>query len=315
MIPVEKMMLCSLAVVAFCIKPYFVLSFSVNSITTTRTHHQRPTTVSFSSSAPAENKVVTDDDDDDDNATGSIVERPIVHWTVPNFKVGWQDEEGKWYDEDGSREGPPLNYWRQRMDSREYKKDMDVVTAVLQGDSETIEELIIINEKSRSVRFPSVSRKLLGEWAPLMRCGKSVVLGTTTANDNDNHDKSINHQRGENDGIQIEVPWKVTICRTEGRQFGEKNNYGLFDAQLKEGESVTIKTSTMETSFVASKANEPIAFDTVDDVPFYLGGLTYITDYLLIQRSEEGDIDLWLRCDDSYLGKNKKEEELTNEEV
>jgi len=39
-----------------------------------------------------------------------------------------------------------------------------------------------------------------------------------------------------------------------------------------------------------------------------MGGITYVSDYVLIQRNDEGAVDFWLRCDDSYLGLNDEDQ-------
>mmetsp|Transcript_4177 Transcript_4177/g.4862 ORF Transcript_4177/g.4862 Transcript_4177/m.4862 type:complete len:328 (+) Transcript_4177:168-1151(+) len=292
-----------------------VSSFSANTILTSSssrpilaTTTSRSSTSSLlllqSSSTSTDNKVTNnsnnevtsatqndDEEDTTDNKSTIAVERPVIHWTVPGFKFGWQDDDGNWFDEDGPRDGLPLNYWRQRSDERYYKKDMDVVDIVINPTStkEQIEEAIKETERARSQRNPSINRKLLGEWAPLLRSGKDVYTLSSDV---------------------IEVPWKIQLERTEGRKFAPKNNYGLFDAQLVEGETVTISYSgnNMDKTFLASKLNEPIIFGMVDDLPLFFGGLTYLSDYILIQRGPEGDIDLWLRCDTGYLGQNKEED-------
>mmetsp|Transcript_17668 Transcript_17668/g.25796 ORF Transcript_17668/g.25796 Transcript_17668/m.25796 type:complete len:301 (+) Transcript_17668:88-990(+) len=221
------------------------------------------------------------------------VQRPVIHWTVPGYKVGWQDEEGRWFDEDGLRNGPPQNYWRQASDEREYKCDMNAVSSVL--SEYNVEETIDALEKKNGSRKPSLSRKILGTWAPLLHCGECMAY----------NDKPLN------DEGDIEVPVTINIHRTNGRKFAPKNHFGLFDLKLEDGEELTVWTTTdTETALcatiLADEKNEPNVLGMVDnvdlDMPLTLGGITYISDYIMIQRDEEGDIDLWMRCDDSYLG-------------
>jgi len=222
------------------------------------------------------------------------VPRPKTHYTVPGFKVGWQDAEGNWFDEDGPRNGPPQNYWRQAADDREYSKNMEAVDAVLSGTD--MEETLRNLEKRCGVRFPSLNRKILGSWAPLLHCGVNLVA---------NPDDAAT-------GKDIEVPFTVDVFRKHGRKLGPKNHYGVFDAKLENGEELTIKTNTVARgsspcgTVVADEKNESLVLGNVEhvnlDMPLTFGKITYISDYVLIQRYGEGGLDLWLRCDDSYLG-------------
>ena len=53
-----------------------------------------------------------------------VVSQPSVKYPVQQSSLGWKGraEEGEdpdaWYDAEGKRNGPPLNYWRQSMDER-----------------------------------------------------------------------------------------------------------------------------------------------------------------------------------------------------
>mmetsp|Transcript_17717 Transcript_17717/g.26234 ORF Transcript_17717/g.26234 Transcript_17717/m.26234 type:complete len:311 (+) Transcript_17717:180-1112(+) len=239
----------------------------------------------------------------------TVVARPVIHWTVPGFKVGWQDEKtGNWFDEDGPRNGPPLNYWRQRIDEREYHRDMEVVNTILSSSSsadDDIDQLIDQCEASLSVRRPSLNRKILGEWGPILRCGKRVASSAASGSDADDGSDSIH------------IPFRMSVYRSEGRQLAPKNAYGVFDAKLKEGELVTVDVvcgsgmmnqQQQTYSFAADAKNEPIICDIVQEKPLFLGGITYLSDYIFIQRGPEGDVDVWLRLDDAYLGKNKPDD-------
>ena len=108
----------------------------------------------------------------------------------------------------------------------------------------------------------------------------------------------------------VEVPMTVDVYRTTGRKLGPKNHYGQFDARLEDGEGLTVETAgvvALCAAVVVDGGNRPIAVGNVEcggdaDAPLTFGGITYISDYVLIQRNEEGDPDFWLRCDDSYFG-------------
>jgi len=246
------------------------------------------------------------------STTSIAVERPIIHWTVPIQKIGWQDEDtGIWYDEDGPRKGPPQNYWRQNLDQRAYQLDMDLVTQALRDVSDggidtKLDGASKEVEGKNSVRRPSRHRNLLGKWAPIYLAGSKVAISSP------NDSKPVD----DNDsvGSTIEVPLTIDIFRTAGRKLAPKNHYGVFDASLAEGEEVTMKTSdgAIDTTVCASEANDPVALGKVtvagSDCALQLGGVTYVSDYLLVQRNEEGRLsDIWLRCDDAYLGKNVEE--------
>ena len=242
--------------------------------------------------SPATMNIETEEDKATaDSATARIsIPRPKIHYTVPGFKVGWRDEEtGTWYDEDGPRNGPPLNIWRQASDEREYKADMDAVDAVL-ADFDVATTLRDLEIRC-GVRKPALSRKVLGSWAPLLRGGRRVVYSDRPSGN-------------------VEVPMTVDVYRTTGRKLGPKNHYGQFDARLEDGEGLTIETAgvvALCAAVVVDGGNRPIAVGNVEcggdaDAPLTFGGITYISDYVLIQRNEEGDPDFWLRCDDSYFG-------------
>mmetsp|Transcript_65583 Transcript_65583/g.77661 ORF Transcript_65583/g.77661 Transcript_65583/m.77661 type:complete len:292 (-) Transcript_65583:194-1069(-) len=222
----------------------------------------------------------------------ACIKRPKIHWTVPGMNLSYRDEEtGKWFDSEGPRDSPAPNYWRQSMDEREYKKDMDVVEAALLCFD--VDEQVTALEKRRTVRFPFKSRKILGTWAPILNAGEKVVYD----------DKPMS----SNDGF-IECSLLIEILRPGGPKYGEKHRYGTFFASLEEGEEVVIRSSdwSIDTTFRASKEQ---TVQLIGDAcagsfnsPIYLGSITYLSDYLLIQRREDGKIDLWMRACDSHLG-------------
>lgn len=231
-------------------------------------------------------------EDDGDGASETItVDRPVVHWTVPGFKVGWRDENGDWFDEDGPREGPPLNYWRQKADERAREQDMALVDEIL--DSSSIPASLLATLESRnSVRFPALSRKLLGRWVPLREGG--ARRATRAA-----------------DGDAVTAPCVVEVRRADGRRLAPKIVYGTFDARLTEGERLALQrtTGSRETRVVAvtatvDKSDPRSTFPEWGGLGF--GSATYLSDYLLIMRRDDdnaadNDRDVWMRADDSHL--------------
>jgi len=260
------------------------------------------------------------------DSTGDIgaiyIAKPAIHWTVPGFKVGYQDEEGSWYDCDGPRNGPPLNYWRQRSDEGAYKQDMDLVDAVLsmstnQDDKKTSDKLysLIKNLESRSgINKIAFSRKILGTWAPMIQSDRCVIRSEPSKIDN-----NFSSRPSKNDEI-MEVPFTIDIFRTKRRRLGPKNHYGVFDLKLEQGEELTIQLhasrsntlltgSTYKFSTVVDETNEPKFLGIVNDAPLYYGTITYITDYVLIQRDVDGATTIWIRVDDSYLGVSQEDQD------
>ena len=228
-----------------------------------------------------------------------FVTRPVIHWTVPGYKIGWRDEEGNWFDEDGMRNGPPQNYWRQMSDERSYHRDMEAITCAMTEFN--VEETVHQLERRLSARKPSLSKSLLGTWAPILQCGERIT--------------SNNMQRNEED--VIEVPYKINIFRKNGTKFGPKSRYGIFYARLEDGEELTIEVDdgsiSTSNSVTCSATNEIIPLGRVkyngEERPIFMGGITYISDYILIQRNEKGLIYLWMRCDKSYLGFGDEDEQ------
>lgn len=229
-----------------------------------------------------------------------VVERPLIHYTVPGYKRGWRDENGNWFDEDGLRNGPPMNFWRQSLDERAYNQDMDTVSDVLTINDDDFKSVIENLERNNRVKNPSLSRKVLGQWALLIRCGEKV------ANYCNSNDGLI---EGSDDTLTelIEVPMTVDIFRSNGRLLAEKTAYGVFDKKLEQGEELTIyargdKMDDKKYTLSAYKNNENCYLGEIGGKSFYFGGITYLSDYLMITRGDDGEIDFWLRSDDSYLG-------------
>ena len=177
-------------------------------------------------------------------------------------------------------------------DENEFNRDMDAVNNIMINYD--VEETIIKLEKRRSVRTPSLHRKILGKWIPVLWRGELLAM----------NDKPVDNDGG------FEVPYMVEVFRTGGRKYGPKNHYGIFDLKLSNGENLTVRIidgdeeDVVCTNVVASDSNEPVLLGTLgkDDRSIYLGGITYVTDYILIQRDKDGKIDLWVRADDTHLG-------------
>ncbi len=249
---------------------------------------------------------------------------PVIHWTVPNYKVGYRDDDGNWYDVDGPRNGPPQNYWRQMADEREYDRDINALINVLSEFD--VQSNIQSLEKRRSTRKPSLSRKILGTWAPIIMNGSNVSFRS-----------DMNQPLNDEKLRVVDVPYLIEISRSDGRRLGPKNHYGVFDLKLEHGENLTVKLvssdermdldaefhavvdeenrvnvlgviPTPSTSTVEEQQQDEEMNDVVDSIvntqstPLSIGSVTYITDYVMVQRNEDGAIDFWLRADDSYLG-------------
>jgi len=240
-------------------------------------------------------------------AVKSTLTFPSIHYTVPGMKLAYQDEKTKtWYNNDGvSLDGPPRNYWRQSLDERLHLNDLELVeTAIKYGKlNDVLKERISLTESSKGgVSYPWSSRKLLGTWTPILHDGQVVV-------------SQKNHPH-ENQKLTIEASTLIDIQRPDGPKYGPKNNYGLFYAALKNDEEFRVKSrdGMFDTVLRASrdKNRAEILFNSENSLfgvlqsPVYLGKITYLSDYVLIQHrpNSNNSVDIWLRVDDSYLGFN-----------
>jgi len=244
------------------------------------------------------------------------ISMPSIQYTVPGMKVGWKDSETDlWMDEDGPRNGPPQNYWRQQSDEKLYKESMklvqdllllqsssskeDTTTAATTTTSELlINELVQPIEKSNSVRRPILNRMILNDWVPIVRGGKVVAT-----------DKSTNNYSNE-----IDVPYFFHIQRTAGQKLGPKTPYGTFDEHLKPEEEITIQqlvnTNVVSSGVVqVSPDNENRLVKgcctTNNDDLLYIGGITYVSKYVMIMRQQEEEknykdspvTEIWMKVD------------------
>jgi hypothetical protein len=202
----------------------------------------------------------------------SIISMPSIHYTVPGMKLGWKNSDtGLWMDEDGPRNGPPQNYWRQQSDEKLYKDSMQLVQDLLQLNqfissqgiisstttdssssknttaadnierndiirNDLINELVQPLEKSNSVRRPFLNRLILGDWAPIVRDGEVIAAGKGSSSSySSNTTTSINYNN------EINVPYFFHMQRTAGQKLAPKTHYGSFDEHLDAEEEITIQ--------------------------------------------------------------------------
>lgn len=244
---------------------------------------------------------------------------PKIQYTVPGMKRGWK-ENGVWMDEDGPRNGPPQNFWRQMGDERLYEDNMQVLQDLLKLDNfegssfvgnanatsgvnrraDMMSQMVVKLEKTNSIRIPSLNRLILGDWAPIVRGGKVVVACQ------------------DEDSKSICVPYRFRIQRTAGHKLAPKTPYGTFDEHLEPEEEVTVQELSMPSGDVVAsgvfRAPEDKyefrlveGYDNANDGDLYIGGITYVTKYIMIMREqqsqeEEGEIDskgpvkeVWMR--------------------
>ena len=237
-------------------------------------------------------------------STGKYLQRatmPDIHWTVPGAKLGWKDEKGDWFDEDGPRDGPPMNYWRQSADQREFDQDMDVIDLLLlEGSSASdARDALTELEGRNSARYPSLSRKVLGQWAPVM------VANECTASVTEKPRKC-----GCCASFEVNVPFVMQIERTGGRRWGKPNAYGVFDLNLEEGEEICVSAMDISKNLVADKVNQCVELGSIEGIPLRFGSISYVSDYIMIQRGPGKTMDLWLRQDKSYLGATDEEKKI-----
>mmetsp|Transcript_23657 Transcript_23657/g.56024 ORF Transcript_23657/g.56024 Transcript_23657/m.56024 type:complete len:321 (-) Transcript_23657:126-1088(-) len=243
-----------------------------------------------------------------------LVQMPKIQYTVPGMKLGWK-ENGVWMDEDGPRNGPPQNYWRQNSDERLHQNNIALIKELLKEfcleapseqevdilQSESVSETIDRLERSNSMRLPSLNRAVLGDWAPIVRGGK-IVSSSTDEEDS------------------VEIPYQLRIQRKEGRKLAPKTNYGTFDEHLQAGEIISVEeltssnTVTSTGTFVATSENSANQLVEGYNNPMHgdlhVGGVTYVTKYIMMMRKEveqqkedennvtKGPItEIWMRID------------------
>ena len=231
----------------------------------------------------------------DDGGGGAARDRRApagaVHGADPEprlARAAERDEDpAKWYDAQGVREGPPRNYWRQSLDERTHRAEMRVIDLLVGGGSgdelrEACEEL----EYRMGIKAPQRHRKLLGPWAPLATSGARIATA--------------------GDGGGLRAPALRASAATAPR--GRTRTGGEFDANLDAGEAVAFELRDCEGRTAVTV--EAAAADTerrlvvgADAAQWSAdGSITYLSDYLLIQRRDRDDgetpRDVWVRVVD-----------------
>lgn len=238
-----------------------------------------------------------------------IAKIPKIQYTIPGMKLGWK-ENGVWMDEDGPREGPPQNYWRQNADERLHQSSVGFIEELVKGCSlaekndilqnDAVNEMILQLERTNSMRIPCLNRMVLGDWAPILRGGKLIASSS-----------------GEEESVDI--PFRLHIQRSAGQKLAPKTNYGIFDEHLEAGEEVTVQelsstdVVTSTGTFLATsdkRANQLVeGYQNPNHGDLYVGGVTYLTKYIMIMREEveqeeseenvtKGPVtEIWMRID------------------
>jgi len=226
---------------------------------------------------------------------------PRVQYTVPSQVIGWKgrpeygENSSLWYDGEGLRNGPPVNFWRQNADEKGYRKSMEAVAAVLDSADESVLRQV---ESRMSIRYPMCNRKLFGEWLPLVVRGRRVGLML-------------------DDDCGVAVPATITIKRVGGRK-AKETTYLTQDLHMDDGEQLAMSLRSLiaendqqiEATFTATtgKDRQRITFEEVADTTFdwildslcaiEFGNVSLLNEYLMVQRAASGDIsDLYMRCD------------------
>ena len=223
---------------------------------------------------------------------------PKIQYTVPGMKRGWK-ENGVWMDEDGPRNGPPQNFWRQMGDERVYNDNIDLIqdllhlnsfegkiidnsgseeqdTGVLQNDM--LNGMVERLERTNSIRVPTLNRLILGDWAPVVRGGKVIATSST-----DEEKSAV-------------FPYRFHIQRSAGEKLAPKTHYGIFDEHLEPGEEVTVQELSSSKTVTSSGILEVSSdkhenklvegYSNSNDGDLYLGGVTYVTRYIMIMRQQ-----------------------------
>jgi hypothetical protein len=206
------------------------------------------------------------------------------------MKLGWK-ENGVWMDEDGPRNGPPQNFWRQMSDERVFNSNLDLIKDLLQTNSfdatndGVTNEMITRLEKTNSIRVPTLNRLVLGDWAPIVRGGKLVATAAITAETDDAEPSAA-----------ADVPYRFNIQRTAGPKLAPKTHYGSFDEHLEAGEEITVQELSSSNAFTSSGVLEMPSnknenklvkgYENAIDGDLYIGGITYVTRYIMIMRQE-----------------------------
>ncbi|VEU41636.1 unnamed protein product [Pseudo-nitzschia multistriata] len=254
-----------------------------------------------------------------------VLSTPKIKYTVPGMKRGWK-ENGVWMDEDGPRNGPPQNFWRQMGDERLYDENMQLVNNLLKLNtfdgkglgintsssnrlSDMISGMVEKLEKTNSIRIPSLNRLILGNWAPIVRGGQVVAAS------NESKEGKI---------TAVSVPYRFHVQRTGGQKLAHKTPYGQFDEHLEPEEELTIRELSSDGNTVSTTSSGVVnasgdkyesrlvkgLHNASESDSLYLGAITYVTKYLIIMRrfessqEQEGDkpangpvTEIWIKVD------------------
>jgi len=234
---------------------------------------------------------------------------PQISYTVPSSNLGWKDDTtGEWFDATGARSGPPMNYWRQSMDERQYNAEMEYIRTCLEegrGDEQLLPR--------PTISKPFLNRKLLQTWCPLLLSSHPLtpILPSPPV---------PNPTPTTTPRTPVSPPFLLTLKRTNGVVMGTRNHYGIFQAHLKQGELIT---ATLEERgeggngrtvvFEADEGNRAVNIGTYDNLPVNLGCVTYLSSYVMVS-SHEGLKTVWVKADkveEGYESKTKEDDVLT----
>ena len=294
------------------------------------------TTIEAASSSSSLRSPQDDEASQTSTSSSTVVSMPKIQYTVPGMKIGWKDSTtGLWMDEEGVRNGPPQNYWRQQSDEKLYNDSIEFIQNIIlqqehpnnndDDDDETttnffdkndvmVNELVRPFEKKNSIRRPFLSRSILGTWVPIVHssddkttANTKIVASSISSTDNDNDDSNnIDSQRP-----QIAVPYQFQIERTAGRKLGPKTPYGQLNEHLAPDEEITIQAvSSSSSSSSSSFSTDPVRVsaeniskevtftttnnhdETLPPSRFSMGGITYVSKYIMIMRHKNNANDL-----------------------
>ena len=302
------------------------------------------TTIEAASSSSSSSSLRSPQSQDDEatqtsttSSSSAVVSMPKIQYTVPGMKIGWKDSTtGLWMDEEGVRNGPPQNYWRQQSDEKLYNDSIEFIQNIIlqqehpnnndDDDDETttnffdkndvmVNELVRPFEKKNSIRRPFLSRSILGTWVPIVHSSDDkttaitkIVASSISSTDDDNDDSN----NTDSQRPQIAIPYQFQIERTAGRKLGPKTPYGQLDEHLAPDEEITIQavSSSSSSSSSSSFSTDPVqvsveniskevTFTTTNDhdetLPpsrFSMGGITYVSKYIMIMRHKNNADDL-----------------------
>jgi hypothetical protein len=259
---------------------------SIRTTTTTTT-----STTSTTYDTDTDNPSVVPQQQQQQQSSRSIISMPSIQYTVPGMKRGWKNcDTGIWMDEDGPRNGPPQNYWRQQSDEKLYRDSMQLIQDLLQlnqfrrsfqgiisntaaaaaassssssssKDTTTADNIerndIIFNDLINGLVQPleksnSVRRPFLNR----------LILGDWAPIVRDG--KVIAAGKGSSSSTttsinycnEIDVPYCFHIQRTAGQKLAPKTHYGSFDEHLDAEEEIAIQQLVATTS--------PSSFSSID---------------------------------------------------